>query len=177
MPNGIQVYMNQLYSLITYNREAAVEYARRWAFARNPQYYDFENIGGDCTNFASQCLYAGCGVMNFRPVYGWYYLSLNNRAPAWTGVQYFYDFFTGNTGVGPFGTESQMADLEKGDFVQLYRGGTYTHTLLVTGKIRGQLLVASHTSDSFNRPLATYDAQGMRFLHVEAARLILPQIR
>ena len=44
---------------IPYNREVAVAYARRWALGRNIAYYDFENIGGDCTNFASQCIYAG----------------------------------------------------------------------------------------------------------------------
>ena len=42
-----------------YDRRAAVEYAHKWAFGRNPEFYDFSEIGGDCTNFASQCLYAG----------------------------------------------------------------------------------------------------------------------
>jgi hypothetical protein len=32
-----------------YNREATVAYAREWALTRNPAYYDFEEIGGDCT--------------------------------------------------------------------------------------------------------------------------------
>ena len=41
-----------------YNRQSAVEYARRWALGRNPAYYDFEGIGGDCTSFVSQCLYS-----------------------------------------------------------------------------------------------------------------------
>ena len=75
-----------------YNRAAAVEYARRWAFGRNPAYYDFNNIGGDCTNFASQCIYAGAKIMNFTPTFGWYYKSLNDRTPSWTGVQYLYNF-------------------------------------------------------------------------------------
>jgi hypothetical protein len=56
-----------------YDRRAAVEYAHRWAYGRNPRYYDFEKLGGDCTNFASQCLYAGSGVMNYTPQLGWYY--------------------------------------------------------------------------------------------------------
>ena len=51
----------------------AVAYARRWAFGRNPDYYDFSRLGGDCTNYASQVLFAGAGVMNFTPTYGWYY--------------------------------------------------------------------------------------------------------
>ena len=42
-----------------YNRAAAVAYAHAWAYRRNPRYYNYEELGGDCTNFASQCLYAG----------------------------------------------------------------------------------------------------------------------
>ena len=34
---------------IPYNRTAAVEYANRWAYFRNPEFYDFSAIGGDCT--------------------------------------------------------------------------------------------------------------------------------
>lgn len=67
--------------LLPYNRSAAVEYAHQWAFGRNPEFYDFSQIGGDCTNFASQCLYAGGGVMNFTPEFGWYYISPEDRLP------------------------------------------------------------------------------------------------
>lgn len=78
--------------IIPYDRKAAVRYAHQWAFSRNPAFYDYEELGGDCTNFASQCLYAGTGVMNFTPIYGWYYLNPNDKAPAWTGVPYFRNF-------------------------------------------------------------------------------------
>ena len=40
-----------------YNRANAVAYAKKWAYGRNPKYYDFSDLGGDCTNFASQCIY------------------------------------------------------------------------------------------------------------------------
>ena len=80
--------------LIPYNRRAAVNYAHEWAFRRNPAFYDFSQLGGDCTNFASQCLYAGVGVMNFTPEFGWYYISAELRAAAWTGVPFFWDFMT-----------------------------------------------------------------------------------
>ena len=30
-----------------YDRERAVEYARRWALSRNPLFIDFTGIGGD----------------------------------------------------------------------------------------------------------------------------------
>ena len=58
--------------IIPYDRQAAASYAKEWAFGRNPKYYNFNNLGGDCTNFASQCIYAGAGVMNFTPTFGWY---------------------------------------------------------------------------------------------------------
>ena len=69
-------------------RTAAARSARRWAYGRNPAFYDYEHIGGDCTNFASQCVYAGSGVMNFTKDLGWYYINANNKAPAWTGVEF-----------------------------------------------------------------------------------------
>lgn len=63
-----------------------------WAYGRNPAFYDYEHLGGDCTNFASQCIYAGSGVMNFTPTFGWYYIDPDQKAPAWTGVPYLYNF-------------------------------------------------------------------------------------
>lgn len=48
--------------ILEYDRQAAFEYAKKWAFRRNPRYYNFEKIGGDCTNFASQCIYAGAKI-------------------------------------------------------------------------------------------------------------------
>lgn len=75
--------------IIPYDRAAAVRYAHRWAYGRNPRFYNFDELGGDCTNFASQCLYAGTGIMNYMPTYGWYYLSSNDKAPAWTACPTF----------------------------------------------------------------------------------------
>ena len=64
-----------------YDRSAAVLYAHQWAYGRNPAFYDYENVGGDCTNFASQCVFAGSGVMNFTPDFGWYYIDANPPGP------------------------------------------------------------------------------------------------
>lgn len=93
-------------ALLPYDRAAAVRYAHIWAYGRNPRYYDYEGIGGDCTNFASQCIYAGAGVMNDTPTFGWYYINANDKAPAWTGVEYLYNFLTRRTpSAGPFAGE------------------------------------------------------------------------
>ena len=92
-----------------YDRRAAVLYAHRWAYGRNPAFYDYEGLGGDCTNFASQCIYAGSGVMNFTPTFGWYYIDSSQKAPAWTGVPYLYNFLTrGERSAGPVARPCDM---------------------------------------------------------------------
>ena len=98
---------------IPYDRRAAVAYAHQWAYGRNPDFYDYEEIGGDCTNFASQCIFAGCGIMNFTPTYGWYYITANQKAPAWTGVPFLWNFLTRKTfSVGPVGEPAALEELE-----------------------------------------------------------------
>ena len=162
--------------VIPYDRTQAVLYAHRWAYGRNPAYYDFENLGGDCTNFASQCLFAGCGVMNFTPTYGWYYIDLNNRAPAWTGVPYFYNFLTTNhQGPGPFGREALITEVLPGDFVQLkLTGDIFQHTPVIVAvgpePTLDHILVAAHTTNANFRPLSSYPIQALRFIHIEGAR-------
>ena len=86
---------------VPYQRQKAVEYARKWALARNPAYYDFSDLGGDCTNFASQAVYAGSGVMNFTPAFGWFYRTANDRTPSWTGVEFFLQFLFRKPQRGP----------------------------------------------------------------------------
>ncbi len=154
---------------IEYDRSKALNYAKTWAYSRNPAYYNFENLGGDCTNFASQVIYAGCGVMNYSP-YGWYYSSLNNRAPAWTGVEFLYDFLVNNKNEGPYGVEVDRKDIEVGDIVQLsFIEGTFGHSPVVTRAGR-ELLVAAHTFDAYNRPLDSYAYYDIRYIHIIGAR-------
>lgn len=159
----------------TYDRDAAVTYAHTWAYRRNPIYYDFSPIGGDCTNFASQCIFAGAGVMNFTPTFGWYYRSVNNRTPSWAGVQFLYDFLTRNLGPGPFASEVSLRQLMPGDLVQLAftRTNRYEHTPVVvrvdSPTLTG-ILVAAHSNDVDFRPLSTYNISRLRCLHIEGIR-------
>ena len=89
-----------------YNREAVYEYAKKWAYGRNPKYYNFDSVGGDCTNFVSQCIYAGCKQMNYNRNNGWYYINGNNKSPSWTGVEFLYNFLTTNNYQGPKGEKT-----------------------------------------------------------------------
>lgn len=160
--------MKEVYA---YRREKAVAYAHRWAFGRNPAYYDFSELGGDCTNFASQVLYAGTEVMNYTSVTGWYYINLNARSPSWTSVQYFHDFLLANRGAGPFAEETDLRAIELADFVQLsFDGERFGHTLAVVSIEQpitpNRVLVATHTYDAYGRPLSSYTFRKMRCIHI-----------
>lgn len=158
----------------SYEREQAVEYARKWAFDRNPLFADYTGIGGNCTNFVSQAVYAGSCTMNFTPVYGWYYLSDRERTASWTGVEFFYNFIVGNRGVGPFGREVGIEALKVGDVIQLAREREgYYHTLLVVGFREGETLVAAQSDDAFDRPLSSYTYDFARGLQIEGVRQLL----
>lgn len=164
--------------LLPYNRRAAVAYAHKWAYTRNPAFYDFSEIGGDCTNFASQCLYAGAGIMNFTPELGWYYIDATDRSPSWTGVQFFWDFMTRPQPTdGPVGIQVHMNFLRPGDFIQLRfenSGEVFAHTPVVVsvGAVPrpDNILIAAHSNDADYRPLDSYqNVVEWRFLHIVGA--------
>lgn len=150
-----------------YNRAAAAAYARTWSFRRNPAYYNFNALGGDCTNFASQCIFAGAQVMNYTPVTGWFYRNINDRSPSWTGVQYLYNFLVNNEGAGPFAEETSLNRLQIGDIVQLGREtGDFYHSPVVVDVRRGEIYVAAHSYDAYNRPLSSYVYEQARGIHI-----------
>ena len=164
-----------------YNRNRAVEYAKKWALSRNPLFFDFAGRGGDCTNFVSQCIYAGCCTMNFTPDFGWYFINSDNRAPAWTDVEYLYDFLTGtplfiteNQGIGPYGFEVDSTRAIEGDVVQLANeSGDFYHSLIICGFEGGDTLVCAHSNDALDRPLSSYNFASLRYIHIEGARMIV----
>ena len=153
----------------TYNREAVYQYAKKWAFSRNPKYYNFDSIGGDCTNFASQCIYAGCNEMNYNKNNGWYYINVNKRSPSWTATEFLYDFLIHNKGAGPYGVYSSIEKLEIGDIIQLsFDGIKFTHTLIVIkpGNSIGNTLIAAHTYDAFGKSVYEYGFKEFRCVHI-----------
>ncbi len=157
---------------INYDRLKAKEYAKKWAYGRNPKYYNFDSIGGDCTSFISQCIYAGSGIMNYTKSTGWYYNSINDRSPAWSGVEYLYKFLINNKGVGPRGKEVETDRIEIGDLIQLsFDGKIFSHTLIIVNidgpKTLDNIYIASHTYDSYNRRVSSYNFQDIRYIHIE----------
>jgi hypothetical protein len=158
-----------------YNRENAVAYARKYAFSQNSLFANFAGIGGNCTNFVSQSIYAGSCEMNYKPTFGWYFISLDDRSPSWTGVEYFYNFMTQNTDVGPFGRDATSDELELGDVVQLANSRSeFYHTLMITGFEGNEILVSGHTNDALDRPLSSYNYSSLRVLHINGVYFDVP---
>ena len=155
-----------------YNREKALQYAKKWYNSRNPDYYNYEYLGGDCTNFISQCIFSGTGEMNYNKVNGWYYINANDKSPSWTGVEFLYDFLTKNKSVGPFGSEVNRNEIGVGDVIQLsFDGVKFGHTLIVVNKIEDKIFIATHTFDSYNRDLDTYSYVKARFIKINGFRI------
>lgn len=114
--------------------------------------------------------------MNFTPVYGWYYIDPNQKAPAWTGVEYFYNFLTRKIfSPGPFALQTGIDQILPGDFAQLrFDEGEFAHTLIIVETEIPQTLentlIAAHTNDADWRPLSSYNIEEIRFLHILGAQ-------
>ena len=154
-----------------YNRRKVVEYATKWAYKRNPKYYNFDSVGGDCTSFISQCIYAGTGIMNYKKYIGWYYNSSIDRTSSWSGVEFLYNFLINNKRVGPRGKITDIKGLEIGDIIQLkFLEARFSHSLVIVDKKGNKLdeiYIATHTEDALYRKVSTYNFQDIRFIHIK----------
>ena len=155
-----------------YSRQKAIEYAYTWWNKRNPNFFNFDELGGDCTNFVSQCLFYGGIKMNYTNL-GWFYKSLNYRSPSWTGVDEFFNFSVNNK--SDFGVRCLLCnfnEVEIGDIVQLQLNNEneFHHTALIT-KIEGEInhqniFITCHSYDAKDKSLISYNYKQIRFLKV-----------
>ena len=119
--------------------------------------------------------------MNYTPDFGWYYISPEERSPAWSSVEYFYDFITEkmefaeqNGGVGPYASEVPREKAEIGDAVQYANAeGDWYHTVMITLIEDGEIYVSAQSDDALDRSLSSYPFAKARFLHIEGVRIEL----
>ena len=153
-----------------YNRKKAIEYATRWAYKRNPKYYNFDSVGGDCTSFVSQCIYAGANIMNYKKHIGWYYNSSLDRTASWSGVEFLYNFLIRNKQIGPRGEIVDINNLQIGDIIQLkFLENRFSHSLIIVnkkGNTLDEIYIATHTEDAYYRRVSTYNFEDIRFIHI-----------
>ena len=142
-----------------YNRQKAIDYAKKYVYNYNPAYYNFSKIGGDCTNFVSQCILAGDKKMDYN-LNGWFYNSPQSRSPAWTSVNDFWNY--GLSGKSFKIIEVDILKLEIGDIIQFYnpRTNRFYHNVIITKIINPisvkNILVTSHDNNAYNKSLALY---------------------
>lgn len=157
-------------SIKSYDRASAIKYAKKWALSRNPRYYNFDSVGGDCTSFVSQCLFAGIKEMNYSHVNGWYYNNGYDKSPSWSSVEFLYKFLIHNKGNGPRGEELSQTEIIPGDIAQLsFDGTTFEHSLFIidiNGPTLNNIAVAAHTYDVLGKKVGDYNFLKVRFIHV-----------
>lgn len=161
---------------IEYNRYAAVDYALKWAYSRNPEFYNFQDLGGDCTNYVSQCLYAGCGIMNYSGFEnGWYYINANDRSASWTGVIYLKRFLLTNEGTGVFGEAVPLEKIKPGDVIQLRNNADILYHSLFVSYVKEpvspeNIFICAHSIDARDKRLSTYNYASVEGIHILGAR-------
>ena len=156
--------------IVGYSRIVARDYALKYALGRNKNFYDFSRIGGDCTNFVSQCIFAGTGKMDYSKD-GWFYVNLDKRTPSWTGVEELASYLLHNNHVVVKAKEIAMEDIQTGDVIQLKRDGRFYHSLFVT-KVdypvlsMADIFVSCHSADRLNARLNSFMFEQAKFLKV-----------
>ena len=157
----------------SYDRDKAVSYVKQYVTTRNSDWFKYDDVGGNCQNYASQMLIAGGIPMDYNGDISvqWKHYSSSvvetaeakGRSYSWTGVPYFYRYAKNNTG---FGLVAQV-DVnyyagEKGDIAQVGYNGDYTHTAVIVDTIKDEngnildLLLNSNTVNMENYPLQGY---------------------
>jgi hypothetical protein len=132
-----------------YDRFAAVRYAEVWWNSYNPA---FKKFAVDCTNFVSQCLYAGGIPMSGYPnrAKGWW-MKNDSWSYSWTVAHSFRWYLSGSHS-GLQAVEVQSPEkLMPGDVIcyDFQGDGRFDHTTIVVAKDRqGMPLVNAHTTNS-----------------------------
>ncbi len=144
-------------------RADAVEYADHYCgasdhdeyfFQYNKAYKNYNGLGGDCANFASQVLHEGG---KFRKTGSWSYEKDGSRA--WVNAQALKDYliYSGRGSLIVHGTYDKVLKLSykllPGDIVAYEKKGKVVHVSVVTGAdSRGYSLVNCHNTDRFKVP-------------------------
>ncbi|MCD1258748.1 amidase domain-containing protein [Paenibacillus athensensis] len=137
-----------------YNRAKAVAYAERWWNSANPAYLTFEV---DCTNYVSQCLFAGKGAMDYtgKREAGWWYAGKQGGQElwsySWAVAHSLQAYAVGRRSIFHGEAVERPEMLVPGDIISYdWDGdGRYQHNAIVTALDAGGMpLVNAHTYNS-----------------------------
>jgi len=153
---------------VAYDRDAAVAYANQYVGARNASYADHSAGGGNCQNFASQCLAAGSLAADRRSSLSWI-----PESGCWVGVNSFLSYLK-NAGAGGIAAlaNAPYYNGEKGDIIAMGLGDEYQHVVIITDVVSDEAgetvdyLIASNTTDLRRFPLSAYTLQNQMLIRV-----------
>ncbi|GIP34730.1 amidase domain-containing protein [Paenibacillus sp. J2TS4] len=140
-----------------YHREAAVRYADLWWDSYNPEYLAFDV---NCTNYVSQCLFAGGAPMNYtgKRESGWWYRGKSGKQELWSfswAVSHGLNWHLSSSKAGLKGERvSSPEKLQLGDIIcyDWDGNGRFQHTTIVTAfSADGSPLVNAQTVNSKHR--------------------------
>lgn len=162
------------FSDLNIRRVKATEYADRYCGAASPtgeysynkKYRNYNPLGGDCANFASQVLHEGGG---FRKTHTWNYGK--DGSQAWLNAHAFkgYLLYSGRASVIAYGSYEKVFKasfkLLPGDIVAYEKKGKVKHVSVVTGAdSKGYPLVNCHNTDRYKVPWDLgWSDSGIRF--------------
>lgn len=145
-----------------YDRQKAVSYAHRYWNSHNPKFKLFDV---DCTNYVSQCLWAGGAPMTYRqsPSEGWWYhfSSPPKWSFSWTVAHALRWYLATSQGGLRAEEVADASSLQPGDVIcyDFEGDGRFNHTTIVVAKdANNEPLVNAHTSNSQNRYWAYRDS-------------------
>jgi hypothetical protein len=143
---------------IRYRRDLAAAYADRWWNEANPAYENFEV---NCTNYVSQCLFAGNATMNYtgKRDSGWWYRGRSGGRElwsySWAVANALQNYLSGQRRTGLRATAVDSAEqLSLGDVILYDWGGDnrFQHSTIVTAfDADGMPLVNANTVPSRHR--------------------------
>lgn len=160
-----------------YNRAKAQQYAERWWNEPNPDYRYFEV---DCTNYVSQCLYAGGVQMNYtgKKDKGWWYRGGSQNAEwsySWSVSHSLFHYLASSRSTIKATMVPSVHQLTIGDVIIYDWDGdsTFQHSTIVTASdAHGSPLINAHTVNSRMRPWHYRDSPAWssqtqyRFFHI-----------
>lgn len=175
---------------VTINRNRAVAYALQYAGnLRNPLFLDCSSsdLGGDCQNYASQCIWYGLGGINTASAinshaapmidisgnsWNWYMDDYGYHSASWTAVNPYANYIAANnTILGLYGTVyTGVRYAQIGDVIQISDSDGFYHSYIVvqtTGtfgsRTPANIYVCAHTRDITTTQLSTISADSSIF--------------
>lgn len=170
-----------------YNADQALAYSYEWAgkyeMKRNPRYFAYDEYGGNCNNFTSQCLFASGIPMdlsgNVYHQWKWYgddingYSTAYGRTMSWTGVEFFWQYCNENVGRGIVADcKSNIYSGRPGDIIQYINEGVGVHSVIISKVIYDEsgnvidYLINSNTTDKVDCPMSIYGYTDFRLIRI-----------